>query len=238
MWTLLVFCWLVITALMNAVPILGAVVNMLTLPAFLMSFMCMCEELRHGRPLRPDLLLAGFRTRLRELLVLGALNLAFMSAILLLFWLIDGGSLLESLRSASRAARPSEEDVIRIYKGVAVLLFISAPLVAALWFAPLLAAWNAMSPAKSMFYSFFACLRNWRAFAVYSVALFAMLFALGLVLAIVALVFRVPPNSIGFNLAAALVLLPTMFASFYVAYRDIFPEDERAQPAPEAVAEA
>jgi hypothetical protein len=93
-----------------------------------------------------------------------------------------------------------------------------------------------MSPGKAMFYSFFACLRNWRSFAVYSVALFAMLFVLGLVLAIIALVFRVPPNSLGFNLGAALVLLPTMFASFYVAYRDIFPEDEPAPPAPEPVA--
>jgi hypothetical protein len=34
----------------------------------------------------------------------------------------------------------------------------------AYWYAPVLAGWHGLSPAKALFFSFVACLRNWRAF--------------------------------------------------------------------------
>jgi hypothetical protein len=84
-------------------------------------------------------------------------------------------------------------------------------------------AW--LSPAKALFFSFVACLRNWRAFLVYSLAILVVATLLpGLharhsrdaaagsaaLLAIVMTVLLI------------LVLAPTLFASFYVSYRDVF----------------
>ena len=234
MWTLVVVTWLVLTSLVNSIPYLGPVATAIALPAFMVSFMSMCEELKHGRALRPSLLFDGFRRRPGPLLLLGTLNVLFISAVLLVFWLFDSGAFMQSMNAAAQAARPSQEDVVTIYKGVFLILFLSTPVFAAFWFAPYLTAWDGMSPVKSMFYSFFACLRNWRAFSVYSIAVFALVMAVGLVLSVFSVMLRIPPQAVGFKLAAALVTLPTLLASFYVAYRDIFPEAPAAAPAPES----
>ena len=80
---------------------------------------------------------------------------------------------------------------------------------------------------------FVACLRNWRAFLVYSLSL-ALWSALlpGLVLGFVAAIF---PGSASFMAAVLtapllLVLAPTVVASFYVGYRDILAEGDGAAP--------
>src|SRR5438094_9392625 len=47
----------------------------------------------------------------------------------------------------------------------------ATPVLMAFWFATVLAAWNRIGAAQSLFYSFFAVLRNWRAFFVYGAVL-------------------------------------------------------------------
>jgi uncharacterized membrane protein len=62
-----------------------------------------------------------------------------------------------------------------------------------------------MSPGTALKASFFACLRNWLPFLIYSL----VLLFLGMVAAI--------PFGLGF-----LVLIPVLAGSVYTAYRDIF----------------
>jgi hypothetical protein len=97
------------------------------------------------------------------------------------------------------------------------------------WFAPPLAAWHAVAPAKALFFSAAACLMNWRAFIAYgavaALATVALPFLVlsGLVLASGGAL-QVPAMSL--VLPLLIVLLPTLFASFYVSYRDVFAPEE------------
>ena len=93
------------------------------------------------------------------------------------------------------------------------------------WFAPMLAAWHSAGAAKALFFSFFACLMNWRAFLAYgAVTLLAVvavpLAALSLILVLAAGGAR--PQLAPLMLPLVILILPTLFASFYASYRDVF----------------
>jgi hypothetical protein len=97
--------------------------------------------------------------------------------------------------------------------------------MAMFWFAPVLVAWHGMAPAKALFYSFFASLMNWRAFLAYGAAVAVVMFVLPTVLLLVLVLvsggaLRLQPMAL--VLPLALVMLPTLFASFFASYRDVF----------------
>jgi len=96
----------------------------------------------------------------------------------------------------------------------------------AFWFAPVLAAWNRIGVVQSLFYSFFAVWRNWRAFLVYGAALF---FAGALFMTAVTFMAVLMQGKMQVLRSFALIFtaahLPTLFASFYASYRYIFPEN-------------
>jgi uncharacterized membrane protein len=75
----------------------------------------------------------------------------------------------------------------------------------ALWFAPALVVLRGMAPIEAIKESFLGCLKNVLPFLVYSI----VLMVLGIVAAI--------PLGLGW-----LVLGPTLIASVYVSYRDIY----------------
>jgi hypothetical protein len=230
MWTLLVFTWWVLVALISQVPYIGPPAATVALPAFMMSFMAMCEELRHGRPLAPALLFAGFRRGLPVLLVLGVM---YLGSIVLVLWLssfVDGGVLLNWVMWAKAPPEAAIRDG-SLSKALLLASTLATPVFAAFWFAPILAVWDSMGAGKALFYSFFGCLRNWRPFMVYGLVLIAG--AIGFSIIVTAAAVLAGGNQAvlrGLVLAATLTLLPTMFASFYVAYRDIFPAPAAQEP--------
>jgi uncharacterized membrane protein len=89
-----------------------------------------------------------------------------------------------------------------------VALALSIPIYMALWFAPALVVLRGMAPVAALQESFFGCLKNILPFLVYSIVL--------MVLGIVASI----PLGLGW-----LVLGPTLIASVYVSYRDVFGGD-------------
>jgi len=111
------------------------------------------------------------------------------------------------------------------FAALACAALFYVPVMMMFWFAPPLAAWHATGAGKALFFSFFACLMNWRAFLAYGTVTAAVTLVLpflalsGLMLASGGAL-AVPVVSLAFPLL--LVLLPTLFASFYVSYRDVF----------------
>ena len=107
--------------------------------------------------------------------------------------------------------------------GAATAVFY-LPVAMLFWFAPVLAAWHSVGPGKALFFSFAACLMNWRAFLAYGVLTAFVMLALPLIaLALPVAVFGVPSARLAPLLVPLLLaLLPTLFASFYASYRDIF----------------
>jgi hypothetical protein len=192
--------------------------------------MAMCRELARGRPLELTLLGAGFRHHLPSLVTLGGLYLAITALIFAATQVVDGGTLMRwMLAGTAPPASPTEDTMLRW----AFLLALAAwlPVQLAFWFAPILIAWHGMSAAKSLFFSFVASWRNWRALLLYGVVVGAALGAFAILLLQVHHL-KSGPQTIPTIVFFALVLaVPVYYASVYASYRDVFPEEIPEPPA-------
>jgi hypothetical protein len=224
MLTFLVVSYWVLMALVNVIPVIGTIATTLCIPAFSVSLMNACRSIERGSPLGPQLLFSGFASNLRSLLTLGAIYLAAVVAILALSALADDGALMAMMLAGQK---PDAETVSSgsLLLATEIALVLLCPLIMAYWYAPVLAGWHGLSPAKALFFSFVACLRNWRPFLVYSLAIGVVATLLpGIVLGVLAALL---PSGASLVLVLMMVLLilvlaPTLFASFYVSYRDVF----------------
>jgi hypothetical protein len=77
-----------------------------------------------------------------------------------------------------------------------------------------------------LFYSFFACLMNWRAFLVYGAAAALAALVIPFVLALILRTLIGGASFAWLALPMLGVLLPTLFASFFASYRDVFATPE------------
>jgi hypothetical protein len=123
---------------------------------------------------------------------------------------------------------------------MAILLVLASPMLMAFWFAPLLTAWDGIGAAKSLFFSFVASWRNWKAFATYGVVL---IFVAAIVPGVILIIAGQISGSLLTILNTALrmllifVLAPTMVASIYLSYRDVFAAAPEAPETPESPGE-
>ena len=222
--TLFIISYWLMMALLNTIPLLGAVAATLCIPAFSVSLMNACRDLDQGRPLVFPVLFSGFRSNLRVLLALGAIYFAATLGILTASSIADGGILFDMMLAGKP---PSDEELHSgpFMAATQIALLLLLPLVMAYWYAPVLAAWHAFPAPKALFFSFVACLRNWRAFLAYGLAvvLFSALLP-GLLLGMLVSLFPGSGNFLTalFTVPIFFVFMPTLFASFYVSYRDVF----------------
>jgi hypothetical protein len=224
MLSLAVLGYWMLMALINSVPLLGQLTATLLIPVFSVSLMNVCRLVEQGGPFSPLLLFSGFQKNLRALLLLGVVYIVVSVAILVIVALVDDGVLF---RFVVLAERPDEQaltgDAVMLAGQFALILF--APLMMAYWYAPVLVAWHDLSPGKSLFFSFVACMRNWRAFLVYAISILVVgALVPGLLVGLLSIMFSSVGElfSIGLTAMIILVLLPTLYASFYVSYRDVF----------------
>ena len=232
MWMAMLFSYWVLMGVVGLVPYAGSVAAIVLIPVFSVSFMHMCRELEARRALELAHLFAGFRASLPALLVLGGVYLVATASLLALTQIADSGHLMRWMMFGT----PIPESAFRdgSLTGAAFLgMALYAPVLAAFWFAPVLAAWNGMSAIKALFYSFFATLANWRAFLVYGMVVLGVgTMVPGIAIAFLGALLHGSPTAptvipvlvVMFFIA----LVPTLFASFYASYRDVFPP-----PAPE-----
>jgi hypothetical protein len=220
----LVISYWMLMALVNVIPIVGTIATTLCIPAFSVSLMNACRSIERGLPLAPQILFSGFQRNLRALLTLGAIYLAATVLILAISALADDGALMSMMLFGEK---PDEETMASgdLLLAAQCALLLLCPLIMAYWYAPVLVGWHDLSPAKALFFSFVACLRNWRAFLVYSLAILVVATLVpGLLLGVLA---SLIPGGAGLltvlgTVLVILVLAPTLFASFYVSYRDVF----------------
>lgn len=209
---------------LNLLPVVGALAASLAIPGLSVGLMQAARDIDRG--LQPGLqtLYGSMRQNGRTLLALGALYLCCTLGIFGVSALVDGGDLLRFMLASNRAERAAVEDANFILPGL-VVTALMIPLLMAYWFAPVLAAWHRLSVGKSLFFSFVACLLNWRPFLVFSIGLLLVAGILpGLLLGTVLLLF---PGAANFATAVVvmpmlLVIAPVVYASFYACYRDIF----------------
>ena len=226
--TLVVLGYWMLMGVINALPVIGQVGATLLIPVFSVSLMNLFRLVEAEETIPPQILFSGFRRNLGTLVVLGFAYGAFSVGILGLVSVIDGGVLL---RLIVLGERPTGDVLISgdvIVAGqLAMAMFI--PLIMAFWFAPVLVAWHNLQAAKALFFSLVTCARNWRVFLAYAGA--ALLFGAilpGVVVGMLSLMFADASRvfSVVFTTLIVLVILPTLNASFYVSYREVFVTDE------------
>jgi hypothetical protein len=223
-WLALVFTYWLVMSVVAVVPVAGVAIASILVPPFAVGFMAAARAASQRSPLGLGLLFEGFRQGLRDQLVLGVAYLACLGIVLGATMLADGGALAHWMLGGRRPpdeALQSEEFLLALMCAVALY----APVMMAFWFAPPLAAWHSSGPAKALFYSFFASLMNWRAFLAYGALTALVTIVMPFVLLSVLLLVSsgaLRLSVMGLLFPLLLVLLPTLFASFYASYRDVF----------------
>jgi hypothetical protein len=233
-WLALVFGYWLTMTLLSLVPVVGLGAASILVPGFSVGFMAASRSASLGRPVEMGMLFAGFRERLPAQLVLGALYLAGVMVVIGGSALADDGALARWLLTGKRPPEEAaQSDDFLAAMAMAAALY--APVMLMYWFAPLLAAWHGMAPLQALFYSFFASLMNWRAFLAYGATVAFIMFALPagvltLLLLLSGGALRVQPMAL--VLPLVLIMLPTLFASFYASYRDVFGTQETGAAPP------
>lgn len=216
--TTLTLVYLFLVFAVNALPRIGPFLVPLALPAMILIVANGCRSIERNHGFNNIALLHGLQAHRVALVRLGGLHL--LAAILILFitTAIEGTPV--SLTDATPTL--SEEEMIGI---MARLFVIAVPAIAAFWFAPLLTGWDGVAPLKSVFFSFVAAWRNWRAFLVFGFTVIVVAIILPGFLMIVANTLSkalLEVLAVALKLAIIFVLAPTMMASIYVSYQDVF----------------
>jgi hypothetical protein len=220
---LVVTYWFTVIFL-NVLPVVGALAASLAIPGLSVGLMQAARNIERGQPLGLQTLYGSLRENARTLLALGALYLCCTLGILGLSFLVDGGNLMKFMLSSSRAERAAVEDADFLLPALFVTLLMM-PVMMAYWFAPVLAAWHRLSLGRALFFSFVACWMNWRPFLTYGAGLLLVAGILpGVLLGILLVIVPGAANFVTAIVSVPMVLIvaPTIFASFYVCYRDIF----------------
>lgn len=209
---------------LNVLPVIGALAASLVIPGLSVGLMQAARLVERGQPIGVQTLFGSMKENGRTLLALGALYLCCTLGVLGLSTLIDGGDMFRFMLADSRAERAALEDADFILPALFVMLLMT-PVMMAYWFAPVLAAWHRLTLGRALFFSFVACWMNWRPFLTYGFGLLIVAGVVpGVLLGILLVIFPGAANFITavVTMPLVLVIAPTVFASFYACYRDIF----------------
>lgn len=214
--------WLLL-GLLGVFGFLGMIAAALATPALSVGVAVACRALAGRQPVQPIVLFDGFRGALRPQLILGALYFAATLLVLVLVSPFDDGALLllrlDLMPVNEALAAPG------IHEAVQFAVVLTVPVMFAFWYAPLLVAWHGQPVAKSVFFSVIACVRNWRAFAVYGLAIVTLVLIVPMVAVRVLHLVLAPVADLLTAMLAVpflLIVAPTLFASVYTSYRDVF----------------
>ncbi|HWU83617.1 MAG TPA: BPSS1780 family membrane protein [Methylophilaceae bacterium] len=206
-WIALLFIYLLIGMVLSTIKLIGPIVLNLLAPVFVAGFMIGCRALEKGEELEIAHLFAGFKHHTAQLITVGGIYLAGAIVVVGIIFAGSDQAVLQAMVSGQKltpeqaSAALDDGFLLTMLVGLGLML----PLVMAYWFAPVLVAFHEMSGLQAMKQSFLACLRNLLPFFIYSV------------IATILLVLAALPLFLGM-----LVMIPTMIASLYASYRDIF----------------
>jgi len=215
--TVLTFGYLLTVIVVNLIPKIGPFVLPLLLPALTVMLANGCRAVEQGKSFSSEVIGATISAQRVGLARLGGLHLLGRSL------LVIGASFLGDPVKLNDGISP--EELVALSTDLAILLVLASPLLMAFWFAPLLTAWDGVGAGKSLFFSFVASWRNWRAFTAYGLALGLIGAVLpGLILIVAGFISGslVSILSVALRMLLIFVLAPTMVASVYLSYRDVF----------------
>lgn len=226
--TLLIVCYWFTILLIDLLPLLGPLLASIAVPGLSVGLMQAARHAERDEPFGLATLFSGWRRAPRPLALLGAIYLFCTLSALGLSALADGGEFVSIMFGGQAGQPPSGDDILL---PALIVMLCMVPVLMAYWFAPVLLVWHDLPVGKALFFSFHACRLNWRPFLHYGLTLMALSIVLPSVLTL--LVLAVAPGAAAavpmfVMLPLMLVLLPSVFASFYASYREVFGVSEIA----------
>jgi len=218
----MVVVYLMMLLLPALLPFVGIAISGVLAPFATVGLMSACREVAFGRAPNPSVFARPFQegnpNRIK-LLRLGLINASLVLLVATLITLAGGDvSPPPADRQATLADVPW--DVLLLQ------LLAYAPVLVLMWFAPLLAGWHGLTPAKAMFGSVVACGRNLGALLVYGIVAGAATLVASVVVAGVLAMLISSRELLSLLLAPfGLVMMTIVQASFYPMYRSIFGVD-------------
>ncbi len=207
LWVVLLMICFVAAVGLSAVPVVGEPLASLLVPVVLAGLMSGCQAVERGDELELPHLLNGFRRHTAHLVTLGGISLVGQFLIFGVMMLIGGATLVSLLMSGQPPEDPQILTQAIAGAGLAAMvgLLLFALLMMAMQFAPMLVYFDGVAPVEALKLSLRGFLANVGAMSVYGVTLML----LGLLASM--------PMMLGW-----LVLLPIVFTSMYISYRQIF----------------
>ena len=211
--------------LLARIPVLGAAVSTILVPAATLGMMVATQQAAGGKFPMPTVLLSAFRIgreRANAMLLLGLLYAAGW------FTAITVAGLVSPLPAAQQATTAAGQGQLGMF--YLVVSLFTLPLSMLFWHAPALVHWHGVAPVKSLFFSLVACLRNAGALLVFGLAWSAV--SLGVVSATTLVAVAIGgPSMVEHIFYPLLTLLTAMFlTSLYFSFRDSFVTDEAPTP--------
>ncbi|MDQ3058415.1 MAG: hypothetical protein M3R45_02665 [Pseudomonadota bacterium] len=227
----LFFMFMAMLSVATVVPFIGVALALALLPAATLGLMAATEEATKGNFPMPSILISAFRAsrqRVQAMLVLGAVYAAGFLALMGISALIDGGQFASLYLIGGKVTKEMVmQDSFQAAMWVAMALHLLLSLL--FWHAPALVHWHGVSPAKSLFFSFMACYKNFGAFTVFGLAWAGVFVLAAFVVSIIASLLGNPMLATVAMFPVALVIVAMFFTSIYFTFRDSFvatPGDE------------
>ncbi len=162
------------TFLLRNIPVLGLYLMMLTPPAMTLGMMAIgneCAKLKANLilPMTPPPFLMAWMTLRRagkSLLQLGVWFAFLVTLVAMLASLADNGLMMNDMLNGS-SSDIATQGAEKYRSFVLMFTILMLPVSALFWFAPALMNWKQLPLSKSLFFSFYAVYKNWRAFGVY-----------------------------------------------------------------------
>ncbi len=222
----LFFMYMAVASIATMLPF-GFVLAFMIEPAARLGLMAAAREASNERFPMPAVLISAFRAgkeRMRAMLVLGVMHAAACGVVLLLASLFTGDA------STNPPATPEAQMSLMV---PTLLLYMPVSLL--FWHAPALVHFHGIAPAKSLFFSLVACLRNWKAMSLFGLGWCAVILAVSMPLSIAAGMASSPQAAMPI-VAPILLALAAMFTtSIYFTFRDSFTEDPPPAAIPPAI---
>lgn len=224
----LFFMYMAAVLVLSQLPVLGPLLAGMLVPAAMLGLMAATAEAAKGRFPMPSVLLSAFRAgkqQARSMLILGMVY--------------TGGSLLASLigsllvgATPPPAPAAGAQAAPQLDGRTLLILALHLPLWLVFWHAPALVHWHGVTPAKSLFFSAVACLRNFGALVIFGITWLTFVLAVGFVLSSIALLLGGPAVGGTVMLPTVLLLAAMMSTSMYFTFRDSFRDNDDDNEAP------
>jgi hypothetical protein len=222
--TALTMGYLLVMVILNIVPLIGPVLVAICLPVMSVIVFNGARLLDRQLDVSAEALKTGLAENMRSLVQLGFVHLAGSLVVVL----------IHTLLFAPPEVPLVEADEDAFTRTLMQLLPLVLPLILIMWFPPYLIATQRITLGKSLFFGAVAVLRNAGAFIVYFAG--AALLGVGLPVLVIQLIGSDEGIAsllrIAVRMTLLFVLVPTLAASLYVSFQQVFAQGPGASPDP------